>query len=91
MEPYVASTSYRRLAMKEPKTRKDVWLTPDQLAKRFKYLTPRSLAWQLNNRVRNGLAPHVRIKPGRRLINARGYAAWVRSKTGTTDNEGGQS
>jgi hypothetical protein len=77
--------------MKEPKTRKDVWLTSDQLTKSFKYLTPRSLAWQLNNRARNGLSAHVRVKPGQRLINAKGYAAWVREKTMSSDDGEGQS
>ena len=70
-----------------------IWLTPAQLTREFKYLTPRVLAWQLNNRAWNGLAKHVRVKPGQRLVNAKGYAAWVRSKTttGNNDDNGGQS
>jgi hypothetical protein len=79
--------------MRRSKQAGPMWLNPAQLTREFKYLTPRALAWQLNNRAWNGLAAHIRVKPGQHLINAKGYAAWVRSKTtaGDSDDNGGQS
>jgi hypothetical protein len=72
-------------------TSKRLWLTERELLAEFKYLSPRALAWQLQRRATNGLARYVKIEPGRRLIHAKGYAEWVRSKTPTGNNEGGQS
>jgi hypothetical protein len=69
------------------------WITERELLAEFKYLSARALARQLQRRATNGLAPYVKVKPGRRLIHAEGYAEWVRSKTtaGDSNDNGGQS
>ena len=54
-----------------------------QPVSRFCELCPeipeKTIRWQLTQRHRNGLAPHVKVIGKQRYISVSGYAAWLQS------------
>ncbi len=44
---------------------------------RFQHIPQKTVQWQLTQRRKNGLAPHVRIIGKQRYISISGYADWL--------------
>ncbi|WP_123182517.1 hypothetical protein [Zhongshania marina] len=53
------------------------WRTIEQFCAEFTNIPEPTLRWQLTQRHRNGLAPHVRMIGKQRFISISGYAGWL--------------
>ena len=58
------------------------WVTIDDFCEEFSNIPEKTLRWQLTNRMRNGLHPHVQVIGKRRYISIKGYAKWLENNAG---------
>lgn len=48
-----------------------------EFCERFPHIPKKTILWQLTQRHKNGLAPHVRLIGKQRYISISGYAEWL--------------